>query len=100
MTSKDTIMGSPNVFAQWLRSRYVKRSTNYVHGKSRTSLTRRVAIAWPTLRARSPTFESPLPNAAGILEATRISPTTRGAAPQGKNLSVNVNGVARRVDGS
>jgi len=46
------------------------------------SATRRIATAWPGLRARSKKFESPAPNGTGILEAERVSPTISGTAQQ------------------
>ena len=53
-----------------LKCTCVKGATNHVDMSSRTPATRRVATSWPELRARSPTFESPVWNAIGTLEAT------------------------------
>jgi len=67
--------------------------------KSRTPVTRRVDTAWPALRARSANFDSPAPNATGIIEAIRCT-TITSSANCTENTYVSLSNVARRVDGS
>ena len=75
-----------NLTCAMARKYYVKHTTRHVQVTSNTSLTRRVATAWPILRARYPMFANPAPNLTGILKAARVSLTTSGA-PQ-RNTSM------------
>ena len=66
---------------------------------SRTSATRRVATAWPALRARSQKFDFPAPNARDKLEVLRAT-TNIISAQWTNNLYANESSVARHGNGS
>jgi len=83
---------------QWPRSMCVKVVLRRLQVTSRTSVTRRVAIARPVRRAHSRRTESPATTAIDILETPRVSRIT-SSVHRPRNRCANVNGVARSVEG-
>ena len=77
----------------------VKDAARRVNATSRTSATRRVAIALSVRHAHSRSFESPATTAIGTLETPRVSRTTSCSHRMGNHVR-NVSDVARRADGS
>jgi len=79
-------------------AKYVCKDVRGVRVTSRTSVTRRVAIAWSVRRVHSQRYESPATTVIDILENPHIS-QIMSSAHRLRNLCAKVNGVARIVEG-